>query len=466
MKQSLFQDFDEVSAKQWKQQIQFELNGLDYQHLVTHTLDGIDIRPFYHQDDQIESLQVNSSKDWSICDQIYVVSEEKSNYRALKLIEKGAESIWFIISSEETNLDKLFKNFDFRSTPIYLKFTFLSEDFLKGLRNFFQDKNAKVYLQIDIIGNLAASGNWFSNLENDHKILDKLLQNSPNFESVISVDSMLYQNAGATIPQQLAYAMAHANEYLNHINEVNFLSATIKKNLKLQFLVAVGPNYFFEIAKIRALRWLFASLAETYGFQQEIFILAQPSKRNKTLYDYNVNLLRTTTESMSAVLGGADAIFNMPYDAVYHKNNEFGNRIARNQLLMMKYEAHLNKVKNAAEGAYYIENLTEQFAEKALAIFKNIENGGGFLKQLKDSVIQKKIKESAEKEQEKFDNGELVLIGTNKYQNTADKMQQEIQLYPFLKKNPRKTLIEPILERRLSEKLEEQRLETEKTVNA
>ena len=169
---------------------------------------------------------------------------------------------------------------------------------------------------------------------------------------------------------------------------------------------------------------------------------------------------------MSAVLGGADAIFNMPYDAVYHKNNEFGNRIARNQLLIMKYEAHLNKVKNAAEGAYYIENLTEQFAEKALAIFKDIENGGGFLKQLKDSVIQKKIKESAEKEQEKFDNGELVLIGTNKYQNTADKMQQEIQLYPFLKKNPRKTLIEPILERRLSEKLEEQRLETEKTVNA
>ena len=466
MKQSLFQDFDEVSAKQWKQKIQFELQGSDYQNLVTHTLDGVDIRPFYHQDDQIETLQIDSSKDWSICDQIFVVSEEKSNYRALKLIEKGAESIWFIISSEDTNLKKLFKNFDFQSTPIYLKFTFFSEDFLKGLRNFFQDKNAKIYLQIDIIGNLAASGNWFANLESDHKILDEILQNSSNFESVISVDTMLYQNAGATIPQQLAYAIAHANEYLNHINKANFLSSEVKKTLKLQFLVAVGPNYFFEIAKIRALRWLFSSIAEAYGFKKDIFILAQPSKRNKTLYDYNVNLLRTTTESMSAILGGADAIFNLPYDAVYHKNNEFGNRIARNQLLIMKHEAHLNKVKNAAEGAYYIENLTEQFAEKALAIFKDIENGGGFLKQLKESIIQKKIRESAEKEQAKFDAGELILIGTNKYQNPADKMQDEIQLYPFLKKNPRKTLIEPILERRLSEKLEEQRLATEKTVNA
>ena len=225
MKQSLFQDFDEVSAKQWKQKIQFELQGSDYQNLVTHTLDGVDIRPFYHQDDQIEALQIDSSKDWSICDQIYVVSEEKSNYRALKLIEKGAESIWFIISSEETNLKKLFKNFDFHSTPIYLKFTFFSEEFLKGLRNFFQDKNAKVYLQIDIIGNLAASGNWFSNLESDHKILKEILQDSSNFESVISVDTMLYQNAGATIPQQLAYAIAHANEYLNHINDANFLSS-------------------------------------------------------------------------------------------------------------------------------------------------------------------------------------------------------------------------------------------------
>ncbi|MDN3594697.1 methylmalonyl-CoA mutase subunit beta [Zunongwangia endophytica] len=466
MKQSLFQDFDEVSAKQWKQKIQFELEGSDYQSLIYHSLDGIDVKPFYHQDDKIKSLEINSKQDWSICDQIYVVSEEKSNHRALKLIQKGAESLWFIIASEETNFEKLFKNFNFEVTPIYLKFNFFSAENLQRLSTFFKNKKAKIYLQIDIIGNLARSGNWFHNLRTDHAILDKILQNSSNFNSVISVDTSLYQNAGATIPQQLAYALAHANEYLHHINEANFLSAEAKKKIKLQFLVASGSNYFFEIAKIRALRWLFASLANSYGFNKDIFILAQPSKRNKTLYDYNVNLLRTTTESMSAVLGGADAIFNMPYDAVYHKNNEFGNRIARNQLLIMKHEAHLNKVKNAAEGAYYIENLTEKFAEKALAIFKDIENGGGFLKQLKESIIQKKIKESAEKEQAKFDTKELILIGTNKYQNTEDKMQYEIQLYPFLKKNPRKTLIEPILERRLSEKLEQERLEKETTVNA
>jgi methylmalonyl-CoA mutase len=195
--------------------------------------------------------------------------------------------------------------------------------------------------------------------------------------------------------------------------------------------------------------------------QEKCHILAQPTKRDKTLYDYNVNLLRTTTQSMSAILGGANTVYNSPYDAIYHKNNEFGDRIARNQLLVLKNESYLNKVSNAAEGSYYIETLTTQFAQKALEIFKEIEAGGGFLKQLKEGVIQRKITESAQKEQEDFDSGKLVLVGTNKFQNMKDKMKNDLELFPFLKKNPRKTLIPPILEKRLAEELEQERLEKE-----
>ena len=128
----------------------------------------------------------------------------------------------------------------------------------------------------------------------------------------------------------------------------------------------------------------------------------------------------------------------------------------------MRNESYLDKVGNVAEGTYYIESLTRQLAEQALQIFKDIEKGGGFLKELKAGVIQRKIKESAEEEQKKFDNGKLVLIGTNKYENPQDRMQEDIELYPFLKRNPRKTLIEPILERRLSEDTEKERLEEEK----
>jgi len=150
-----------------------------------------------------------------------------------------------------------------------------------------------------------------------------------------------------------------------------------------------------------------------------------------------------------------------PYDAIYQKTNDFGNRIALNQLLLLKNESYFNTVSNAADGTYYIESLTEQLAEKALTLFKSIEKGGGFLKQLKDNTIQKKIKESATKEQQDFNDGKEVLVGTNKFLSEADKMKDAIELYPFVKKNTRKTLIEPIIEKRLAEAVEQKRLNDE-----
>ena len=252
--------------------------------------------------------------------------------------------------------------------------------------------------------------------------------------------------------QQIAYALAQANEYFNRIEK-------FPKPVVLQ--VSVGTNYFFEIAKLRALRLLFDLIAKEYGHSQSCHLLATPTKRNKTIYDYNVNLLRTTTECMAAVLGGADAISNLPYDALYHKDNEFGSRISRNQLLVLKKESYFDKVDNAAEGSYYIETLTSQLAEKALALFKDIEANGGFLNQLGNGIIKRKIQESADKEQQLFDSGKEILLGTNKYPNKSDCMKDHPELYPFVKMNSRKTLISPIIEKRLAESSEQQRLETE-----
>lgn len=461
MVKTLFQEFEEVSAKQWKQKIQFDLKGADYNEKLVHqSLDGINIKPFYNAEDVDENLSPSFPGQWNICEKIYVNSTEAANKKAKHALAKGAESLWFEIPSEEIDLEKLLEGIILKNIPVYLKPEFLSENFFKGLREFSAEKNHQIYLQTDIIGKLARSGNWFYSLKEDHRILEEILQHSADSPSLVSVNSALYQNAGANIPQQLAYSLGHINEYLNFIDQLPE-NEQIKRVFLPQFIVASGPNYFFEIAKIKALRWLYSCIAEEYKVSKTCYILAHPSRRNKTLYDYNVNLLRTTTESMSAVLGGADAVNNSPYDAIYHKTNEFGDRIARNQLLILKHEAYLNKVVNAAQGAYYIENLTKEFSEKALAIFKEIEAGGGFLKQLKEGLIQKKIKESAKKEQKEFEEGKLVLVGTNKYVNPEDRMKEEIELFPFLKKNPRKTLLEPILERRLAEKNEQQRLEQE-----
>jgi len=225
--------------------------------------------------------------------------------------------------------------------------------------------------------------------------------------------------------------------------------------------VSVGTNYFFEIAKLRALRLLWHTLALEYNCTTSCEIIAMPTKRNKTLYDYNTNMLRTTTECMSAILGGANSISNLPYDAIYHKDNEFGERISRNQLLILKHESYFDMVSNASDGSYYIESLTQQLAEKALSLFKDIEKNAGFLKQLKENTIQKKIKEHAKKEQDLFDDENLILLGTNKHPNEADRMKDNLELYPFVKIKPRKTLIEPIIEKRLAERLEQERLKTE-----
>jgi methylmalonyl-CoA mutase len=253
--------------------------------------------------------------------------------------------------------------------------------------------------------------------------------------------------------------LAHANEYLNHFD--NVITDEEKQSLVIIFNVSVGTNYFFEIAKLRALRKLWATLASEYKVNPDCHIFATPTKRNKTLYGYNTNMLRTTTECMSAILGGANTISNLPYDSIYHKSNTFAERIARNQLLILKHESYFDKVNNPSDGTYYIESLTEQLAEKALQLFKDIEANGGFLKLLKQGNIQRKIKESAAKEQEQFNNNETILLETNKHTNPKDKMKQELELYPFVKTNPRKTLIEPIIERRLAEPIEQQRLKTE-----
>ena len=452
---NLFDDFNPISSKQWKQRIQFELNGADYNEtLVWNSPEDIQVKPFYHKDEFTGVAPINTkASEFLVCQNIFVHDLEKSILRAIDSINRGAESIRFTIEDENTDVSKLLESLPLEKLEIYFNLTFLSIDFVKKLDAIAKEKKVKIYCNLDPIGQLAKDGNWFKTKEkNNFDTLNLLVKETAHI-SLISVNSGIYQNAGANIVQQIAYSVAHANEYFNRLSS---LKQTIV------FEIAVGTNYFFEIAKHRALRLLFNLIAKEYHPDLECHLLVSPTKRNKTIYDYNVNMLRTTTECMSAILGGADAIANLPYDALYHKDNEFGDRIARNQLLILKKESYFDKVDNPADGSYYIENLTSQLAEKALALFKDIEANGGFLKQLNEGIIKKKIQESADKEQELFDAGKEILLGTNKYPNKNDRMKDDLELFPFVKIKPRKTLITPIIEKRLAEKQEQERLKEEK----
>lgn len=450
MAKHLFNEFEPIASKQWKQQIQHELKGADYNEtLVWESPEGIKVKPFYHVDEAFSNYENLHANGFQIIQNIFVHDVAKSNSKAFKSLQRGAESIRFTIEDEKVSLTELMNELPKENVTYYFNLLFLSETFIKKIAEFARQNNYKIVLLLDPIGQLAKDGNWFDSLEKD---FDRLKSISTLQLPFLTCKIDLYQNAGANIIQQLAYAMVHVNEYFNRLETISS---------PITFEVSVGTNYFFEIAKIRALRLLFQSLAKEYHHDFDCHILAVPSKRNKTLYDYNVNMLRTTTECMSAILGGADGVSNLAYDTLYHKDNEFGDRISRNQLLVLKHESYFNQVHNPADGAYYIESLTEQLAQKALLLFKDIESNGGLITQLIEGTIQRKITETAQKEQDLFDSGKEILLGTNKYPNKNDKMNHELELFPFVKANPRKTLITPIIERRLAEKLEQERLKKE-----
>ncbi|MBT8280907.1 MAG: methylmalonyl-CoA mutase subunit beta [Muriicola sp.] len=454
-----FYSFPPASTKAWKQQIQYGLKGKDYNELlVWESPDQIAVKPFYNIDDlhQRPANGLSPADEWRVGQLISVEDAKKANAKALTCLEKGAESLFFKLLSPDTDLQTLLKGIDLKQFPVHLEFSFLPDAHLETLKQISQEKKAEIIVHFDAIGNLAGTGNWYRSMKGD---LDAWLQLYRELENsvTLSVDGSLYQNAGASRVQQLAYMLSQAHEYLHHL-KAEAADVTIQAPV---FKVAVNSNYFFEIAKLRALRQLWAALAGEYDAPQHCHIIAQPSKRNKTVYEYNSNLLRSTMECMAAVNGGADTVCNLPYDALYQKENEFGDRIARNQLLILKNESYLGAVSNPADGAYYIESLTQQLAEKALSLFKQLEASGGFLHALKAHTIQPKIKEQAKKEQERFDQGADILVGANGYQNKQQSMKDKLEVSPFMKYEAKKTLIEPILERRLAESLEKKRLEHE-----
>ena len=458
-KKSEFFNFPPVSAKAWKQQIQYGLKGKDYNELlVWDSAEQIKVKPVYNAEDHHGKTvnQPKSPDEWKIGQIIHVKQVDEANKKALDSLERGAESLLFILPAKVGDLTGLVKGIDLGAIPVHFNIHVPSPEVIEQVRALKNEGSTSLFVHFDAIGNLARTGNWYNSMKEDLTASVRAVRDLQEVHT-ISVDGTLYQNAGANRIQQLAYMMAHAHEYIHLLNSED-------PDLSLPspvFRLAVDSNYFFEIAKIRALRLLWTSLAREYRAPETCHIVAQPSKRNKTVYEYNSNLLRTTMECMAAVNGGADTVCNLPYDALYHEDNEFGDRIARNQLLILKNESYLGAVTNPADGAYYIENLTLQLAEKALALFKNLEAGGGFLKALKEHTIQKKIKEQASSEQERFDNGTEILVGSNAYENKEDTMKDKLEISPFSEKRSEKTLIEPILERRLAEALEKKRLDNE-----
>jgi len=453
---TLFREFDGVSAKQWKQKIQYELAGEDYNEtLVFQTLEGIAIKPFYHKEDlKKHSYPMVLPKSWTIGHKIKVTDPKIANKEALEALSKGVESLYFHILSETIPMEILLQNIP-DSSVLYISCDFATISHLKNNTNVLSRYKNSFFLNPDSLGQLAYTGNWYHNQRKDFEVLSQY-NTSASPPSCYYANLAGYQHAGANCMQQLAYGMAHIHEYLHQFSKSPERFSTRPP----VFEVAIGTHYLFEIAKLRALRWLWSTLAKAYQLPETCHIIAVPSTRNKTVIEAHTNSIRSSMECMSAVLGGADMVFNVPHDSLFKKNNASSNRIAWNQLLILKKEAGIDGITDVTKGSYAVEFITKQMGEKALELFKTIEKGGGFLKQLKKGTLQRKIKENAAREQSLFDDGVLKLIGINAYIDAKAGLGILLENSPFLEKKSRKTLFEPLLERRLAAPLERKILDT------
>jgi methylmalonyl-CoA mutase len=215
---------------------------------------------------------------------------------------------------------------------------------------------------------------------------------------------------------------------------------------RMRFSFATGSNYFMEIAKLRAFRYLWAKILEAYGVENETaktYIHAMNASRNKTVYDPFVNMLRTTTETMSASLGGADSITVLPYDTLFEEPNDMAVRVARNQQIILKEESFFDKVADPAAGSYYIENLTNNLIRKSWDLFLEIDEKGGYIPVFQSGEISDRIRQEASNYDLNVAIRKQSILGVNQFPNPTEHLNDEISDEVFNHNNDKDISLKP-----------------------
>ncbi|MGM0739897.1 MAG: methylmalonyl-CoA mutase family protein, partial [Bacteroidota bacterium] len=280
---------------------------------------------------------------------------------------------------------------------------------------------------------------------------------------LITIDAGILQDSGSTLSQELGFGLAMANEFFDRLTARGHAPTQIAATMLFSF--ASGPNYFMEIAKLRAARWLWRAVCKEWGVDEkqiQMYIHSRTASWNLTLYDPHVNMLRTTTETMSASLGGSDAISVHPFDSTFKEENEFSSRIARNTQLVLKEEAYFNKVADPAAGSYYIEQLTVSIAEQAWKHFLETEDRGGYIEAFQKGWIQEQVTASAEVKRSKASSGRTSILGVNKYPAFAELVLNQGISLP-VKKRYENATYPPLQPFSAAEEIEQLRLQTEKS---
>ncbi|MDP4210607.1 MAG: methylmalonyl-CoA mutase small subunit [Bacteroidota bacterium] len=449
----LFNEFPPVTTAEWEAKITADLKGADYdKKLVWKTNEGFAVRPYYRAEN-LESLGylkqlpgqfpfVRGSKvdtnEWYVRQDIDVKDVAEANKKALDVLNKGVTSLGFCISHKveinAANIEALLKNICLSAVEINFVCGKRSVELVPVFVDYVKKSGYKAEeiigsVNLDNVGHLVKRGSFC--FGDNATALTKVkgaveqLKAIPNFKA-ITVHGSYFTNAGATIVQSLAFSLAMGADYMTWLTEAGVSAADVASKLKFNF--AVSSNYFMEIAKFRAARLLWAKIAESYdaNVKAVMNIHAETAKFNMAAYDPHTNLLRSTTEAMSAAIGSVDSMTVVPFDVTFENQTDFAERIARNQQIILQEESYFNKIVDPSAGSYYIETLTDSIATEAWKLFLDIQSKGGFVKAFEAGEIQSQVKDAAAKREKAIATRRESLLGVNQFPNFNEVINKDI----------------------------------------
>ncbi|WP_462282016.1 methylmalonyl-CoA mutase family protein [Salinivirga cyanobacteriivorans] len=451
----LSEQFPPISKEKWMEKIAADLKGADYnKKLVWHTQEGFDVEPFYREEDlkELAYLDCNpgefpfvrgnkiQNNDWLIRQDIDASDVSKANKEALTVLNKGAESLGFKFAEGQNvsmkDIEVLLQDICLEAIEVNfiaphdaLNIVSLFVDYVKGQNKDINDIRASV--NFDPIGHFALYGKFCADEQELFAEAKSLIEKTKNTPAIrpITVHSNYFKNAGVTIVEELGIALAMGSEYLARLTEQGLNATDINANMRFHF--GVGTNYFMEIAKFRAARYMWAQIAHKYGIEKadcKMHIHAQTSTWSMSVYDPYVNTLRSTTEAMSATLGGVESLTVDPFN-FYEKSTVQSERIARNQQIILKEESYFKNIVDPAGGSYYIETLTHKLIQEAWKIFLNIENEGGFVTSYRKGDFQNRLSDTVKTRAKQIALRKEKFLGTNEFPNfeeTKENMPAEL----------------------------------------
>ena len=413
-------EFPAVSTQEWEDIIRKDLNGADYaRKLIWQTEEGFSVKPYYTGEDVSELEQLTSvpgdfpymrgthpAPGWNIREEVEAVDPAEANCAAQSALAAGADEIAFsgVRICNESDLAVLLANLE--NVPLH--FNDADERVLRFLAKRLSARQQGVI-----------STGW-DPASNPGFAAEIIAASSTTFVP-FTISGKAFEAAGATGTEELGLSLAAAIDFMAEMQQrglpVNRISGSVT------FSFAIGSTFFIEIARFRAFRTLWARVVESFNGTHDdarARIHAHTSHWNKTIYDPHVNILRATSEAMAAVIGGADSITVAPFDVCYKAPDAASRRLARNAQLILRHEAHLDRVADPGGGSYFLEVLTDAIARRSWERMQEIEQAGGYRRAKEAGLIAKILAASRCAKEQAVATRRRILTGTNRFANPAE----------------------------------------------